>query len=250
MVALARTWLLGCALLVAVVFTCGQSWALCKVCELDDEPCPAGGNACTADDPLEFTGLECGLVPGCENAALTNPAATCGQGDFAGCAPLGACCLPDGSCVSATQNLCAVNGLYGGDGTTCTGFECPAVGGACCSPIGGTCFAATEFLCESFGSVFRGDGTQCQDGTCGCCQCDCKTGGSCVSALAVGGCQTACAGIGCTFTAFATGDVCATDSSCVRRSQEGAPAASHQGLLIGVLGLLAVGSWSLLRRRR
>ncbi|MFQ5430064.1 MAG: dockerin type I domain-containing protein [Phycisphaerae bacterium] len=74
--------------------------------------------------------------------------------------PLGACCLPDGSCGITNSIGCqAHGGVYLGDGTICLGTEacclpdgtCVSVDAACCGPLyGGTPQGA--------GSVCLGDG--------------------------------------------------------------------------------------------
>ncbi len=65
---------------------------------------------------------------------------TDGNGIDDACAPeLGACCLPDGSCASRTQDDCAAGGgQYHGDQTVCLSVDCV---GACCA--GASCLEDT-----------------------------------------------------------------------------------------------------------
>jgi hypothetical protein len=233
----------------------GSADAQCKQCRNDGAPCPAGNAGCTSDiGPTQFGGTECSQIPGCPSQTFTNNAATCGAGEFSECGPLGACCRPDGSCVQATQNLCEADGLYAGDGTVCGAFACPVVGGACCSRFSGSCVRKTEAFCEAFGSFggdyYLGDGSVCEDGVCGCCQCTCDGGPSCVPPRVVGGCVTACDEVNCSFKAGATGDFCASDAECVRRQIEGVPMVSWWGLFLATSALLLVGALAALKRRR
>jgi hypothetical protein len=230
--------------------------AQCMRCENEGVPCPAGNAACTSDTgPTQFGGTECSQIPGCPSQTFSDNGATCGVGDFADCGPLGACCRPDGTCVEATQNLCEVDGFYAGDGTTCGGFECPVVGGACCSRFSGSCVAKTEAFCVAFGSFggdyYLGDGSVCEDGVCGCCECNCEGGGpSCVQPLAVGGCVTACEAANCPFQAGMTGDFCVNNAECARRAQQAIPTVSSRGLVLAASALLLLGVLAVLRRRR
>ena len=254
-----RTMPIGWLLCAVLLVQADLGSASCSRCQLDGSPCPAGGVACTNTlDPFQFGTTECGQVPGCGNERFTNGAATCGVGDFADCAPLGACCRPDGSCAEASQNLCEVDGFYAGDGTTCGGTVCPVVGGGCCSRFSGSCTPKTEAFCVAFGSFggdfYLGDGTTCSDGACGCCQCDCPAGtDACIPTNAIGGCITACQDAGCSFPAGNTGDVCVAPDLCARNTPTPAPAVapatSSSGVVIIALVLLAAGVLSILRSR-
>jgi len=75
------------------------------------------------------------------------------------CLPVGACCLPDSSCVVVTEAEClALGGWYQGDDTDCGSL------GACCMPDG-TCTVTSPICCELAGGVFLGEGTNCGEGT-------------------------------------------------------------------------------------
>ncbi len=55
--------------------------------------------------------------------------------------PFGACCLPNGLCITTTEPGCAsASGTFGGDGTTCSNFNCPPA----LPPGNDDCSAATE----------------------------------------------------------------------------------------------------------
>ncbi|MDX2115135.1 MAG: DNRLRE domain-containing protein [Planctomycetota bacterium] len=78
----------------------------------------------------------------------------------------GACCLPDGSCVTTTSGACALQGgVYQGNGAACTPGLCPQPIGACCLPDG-SCVTTAIGTCAAQGGVFRGGGTDCQSSPC------------------------------------------------------------------------------------
>jgi len=81
----------------------------------------------------------------------------------AGACPTGGCCRPDGSCVIATEIQCtAQNGTWRGAGTNCTGANCPQPDGACCLP--GFCLETTEDICGNIpDGVWAGAFSTCAD---------------------------------------------------------------------------------------
>ncbi len=94
---------------------------------------------------------------------------------------LGACCLPDGSCVdSVTSSYCidSLQGLYMGHGETCDSVECRPQG-ACCAPDGpgtgggsDTCIMTMgEQDCLNLGGTYYGDFTSCDTIPCDTCTC-------------------------------------------------------------------------------
>ncbi len=115
------------------------------------------------------------------------------------CAPPGACCLPDGSCVPATQpggaDCTAQGGVYQGDDTDCGSSSCPQPG-ACCLDDG-SCVVAGEVGgadCTAAGGAYQGDDTDCGSATCphpGAC---CMNDGSCTLSTEVGGGDCTAAG--------------------------------------------------------
>jgi hypothetical protein len=114
--------------------------------------------------PNGFHGLPCGAH---NNYLLTL--------DFA---PLGACCLPDQSCLDVPEVEClARGGAYLGDGTECATAACrPA--GACC--LGdGSCVSTDEADCGAQGGAYQGDGTTCDAVTCPATGACCFADGSC-----------------------------------------------------------------------
>ncbi len=69
------------------------------------------------------------------------------------CNPMGACCLPDGSCVGpVSPESCATqNGTFRGNGTSCGSVVCPQPEGACCFSTG-ACLVLTESECAVAGT--------------------------------------------------------------------------------------------------
>ena len=82
---------------------------------------------------------------------------------------IGACCLPDGTCIdSVTEFGCSgvedpgvLGGTYQGDGSTCAAVECPVVGACLLYPGEDLCFISTAEECASFGGEYLGDGINC-----------------------------------------------------------------------------------------
>jgi hypothetical protein len=81
---------------------------------------------------------------------------------FPGGEPTGACCLPDGTCLTGlTQSECAAQGgIWQGEGTTCTPNNCPQPEVRCCLPDGG-CLMLTAVDCMAIGGVPGAYGTDC-----------------------------------------------------------------------------------------
>lgn len=85
------------------------------------------------------------------------------------CGPtLGACCLPNGSCVFELQLTCNdAGGVYQGDNVSCLDANCPEPTGACCIIATGNCLNnASQVLCNTVGGVFQGNGTTCAQTVC------------------------------------------------------------------------------------
>ncbi|MFN8549557.1 MAG: hypothetical protein U0527_16680, partial [Candidatus Eisenbacteria bacterium] len=82
---------------------------------------------------------------------------------------LGACCLPEGTCIVTQASDC--NGSYQGDGSSCVPNPCPLLLGACCLPEGG-CSEMTRQSCNSLGGLWNGYGTLCAS-------VECPTQGAC-----------------------------------------------------------------------
>lgn len=82
------------------------------------------------------------------------------------CFPTGVCCMPDGSCLDAVLDTdCdTMGGEFFGDGTMCSGVNCPLPLGACCLTTG-FCIDLDEVLCGQIpDSQWMGMGTDCTDG--------------------------------------------------------------------------------------
>ncbi len=80
--------------------------------------------------------------------------------------PGGACCLPDGSCVTLSSGACALaGGTFQGVGVPCAPGLCPLPTGACCLPDG-SCNTLTPAACAAAGGTFQGAGTDCPGQNC------------------------------------------------------------------------------------
>ncbi len=81
---------------------------------------------------------------------------------------LGACCLPDGSCIVQSAGGCAsVSGLYRGDGVQCANANCPQPPSGACCKVDGSCSFITQGQCTAIPSaVYRGDNVLCASVTC------------------------------------------------------------------------------------
>lgn len=88
--------------------------------------------------------------------------------DFTPAVPSGACCLPDGSCITVTAEVDCANqgGVFEGFGTDCGTTNCPQPTGACCFNDG-TCQVLTEPDCTGAGGTYQGDNTSCTPSPCG-----------------------------------------------------------------------------------
>lgn len=83
------------------------------------------------------------------------------QVQFISAAAVGACCLPDGSCVTVTSDQCTqLGGEYHGANTSCEPSPCPPPTGACCLPSG-DCANVTALECASLNGTYQGDGSVC-----------------------------------------------------------------------------------------
>ncbi len=77
----------------------------------------------------------------------------------------GACCMPDGSCVTTDAGDCALmGGTYQGDGVPCDPNPCPG-SGACCLDDG-TCLQTSETDCLTMGGTYQGAGSDCAHTNC------------------------------------------------------------------------------------
>lgn len=109
-----------------------------------------------------------------------------------GCAPVsGACCASDGSCSTATQDVCNLEGgIYQGDDTSCDAVSCPQPQGACCVPSSGNCIDSEADVCAAFGGTWHFD-ESCSTFICfpeGAC---CLPDGSCMDTMTPEGCVDA-----------------------------------------------------------
>lgn len=78
--------------------------------------------------------------------------------------PTGACCRPGGDCIIRENGAChADEGVFAGDGTTCSPSPCSAQLGACCLGVN-ECVVSEESACVERGGVFLGAGVFCSAG--------------------------------------------------------------------------------------
>ncbi|MEZ4655445.1 MAG: hypothetical protein R3E12_18105, partial [Candidatus Eisenbacteria bacterium] len=86
-------------------------------------------------------------------------------GEACGGDTVGACCLPDCSCVLTTETECPLmGGIYQGDDTRCDPNPCSCPIGACC--IDGSCIRVDVFECEQLGGDYLGDDVPCEPDPC------------------------------------------------------------------------------------
>lgn len=96
----------------------------------------------------------------------------CSDPNFNPCLPVGACCLPDFSCVLANEDVCinTLSGTYQGDDSACTPDPCAATG-SCCLP-GTICYddlTEAECLAISGGATWTEAGACVTDCSGACC---------------------------------------------------------------------------------
>jgi len=144
------------------------------------------------------------------------------QPEQGGGGPTGACCLGEGnfSCISTSQQNCALIGGLFSPGIACAAANCGFFGGCCLPDI--TCELRTEAQCAAEGGVYQGHGELCYE------LCDmlggcCLPGGTCLASVthndcvAAGGiyqgtlqpCPPSCLGACC----FDTGTICTNNQS-------------------------------------
>lgn len=128
------------------------------------------GVACTGPSANQCPVGACCLPDGGCLTGVTQVACDNEGGTFKGvgssCAtacPTGACCLPTGSCLDATEAQCIFEGgTWQGVSTTCAGTNCPQPQGACCLPD--FCIVTTQATCAGVpGGSWAGAFTTCAD---------------------------------------------------------------------------------------
>lgn len=93
----------------------------------------------------------------------------------------GACCMPDGTCVEATEADCtAAGGAYQGEGTDCATTQCEELMQACCFESTGGCLDLQPSDCTAAGGIPAGVGTDCATFTCFATGAACLPDGTCV----------------------------------------------------------------------
>ncbi|MBL8999623.1 MAG: hypothetical protein JNK25_00640 [Phycisphaerae bacterium] len=140
------------------------------------------------------------------------------------CQPgVGACCLPDGTCIQATSEQCGeASGTWRGEFTDCATANCPAPSGACCFS-NGFCTTLTPLQCNGAGGTYLGHGVACGSGnTCPTGAC-CLPDGSCIAGVGEQACQAqggSFRGVGSTCAgACPTGACCKPDGTCITATE-------------------------------
>jgi len=113
----------------------------------------------------------CDLPDGSCIDGVTPDVCTNNGGMFRGfgttCLPIGACCFPDGTCSERSMPDCkSSGGDYQGDDSSCDGIECELPVGACCMPDGSCMDEQIESECEDNGGTYQGDDTGCAGVVC------------------------------------------------------------------------------------
>ncbi len=121
----------------------------------------ASVNACLdGPDALAVGGCECVDFDGDDDVDLADAAEF--QLRYTG-SIVGACCLPNETCIEQSPITCAADsGVYRGDDTTCTADACE---GACCLS-NGFCLELSDSNCTGASGTFEGIGTECAQTTC------------------------------------------------------------------------------------
>ena len=137
----------------------GEFTAAGVQCDPDLCPLPRGA-CCIVPDTCDFTNEF--LCLGDRGGFSWEQDRNCSP--FNPCAePVGACCMPDGSCADEMlQSDCEnQDGIYNGDFSLCAdpGLQC-VTRGACCLPQSG-CDVRTESECIISQGAYSGDGTHC-----------------------------------------------------------------------------------------
>ncbi len=138
----------------------GGTWSADGTCaELDCDALEDGGPCC-----FESTG-------GCIQLPAADCTAAGGQPGPPGelcagytCFPIGAACLPDGSCIDgiSPDTATSLGGIFAGDGTSCVDQDCPQPLGACCFATS-FCLDLSQSECEQAGSSWGGVESNCVD---------------------------------------------------------------------------------------
>ena len=108
------------------------------------------------------------VVAAIANAGYPFNLPPCSKVSCGGTVDIGACCLPNDSCVDSqsTTNCSNQSGTFQGDGTTCAQVNC-TTSGACCLPDS-TCVDSDAANCSAQSGDYKGDFTDCGDYSCGC----------------------------------------------------------------------------------
>ena len=105
------------------------------------------------------------------------------------CTAPGACCLPNGSCMSLSSVDCGTQGgIFQGEGVACTTSTCTQGQGPCCFITTGGCLTLPAATCVAAGGIAGPDGQSCTGYVCfptGAC---CMPNGACIGPVSPGDC--------------------------------------------------------------
>jgi len=172
----------------------GGTWTLNASCI--PNPCPSTtgaccfGNSCQILEPAACTGF---------GGTFIGLGVACGAGNVC---PLGACCLPDGSCTAGLSGPACVGlgGAFQGVGSSCSPNNCPQPTGACCSATN-FCFPLTQANCLAIpGATWQGPLTACEPNPCG----GATTGACCTGGICAVTTQAECTGPNTSFAGVGT----------------------------------------------
>lgn len=160
----------------------GSDWYRGQDCTLNLE----AGACCI---PMVGCGTTIEIDCAARNGVFAGSNVDCSRVNAMTCQPLptGACCIVGGECVVVPSSECSsgFNGVYRGDGTTCSATACSDVLGACCYAFG--CYRTVQPDCAQNGGAFHGIGSDCLTALC-----PFPTTGLCC--LGPSGCSTAARG--------------------------------------------------------
>jgi hypothetical protein len=140
-----------------------------ETCEVELNGLYLGDDTQCANESCPELVQACCFPSGCVNLTPTNclgaggtpggPGTACATFN---CNPIGACCLPDGSCVDAVlpTDCASAGGTYQGDDVQCATVTCPEPFGACCF-ASGFCIELVESDCTIAGGSWAGPLTDC-----------------------------------------------------------------------------------------
>jgi hypothetical protein len=157
----------GCYQITVDADSIWVGFAVLDGCPISGDPnCLTSAGTSSANPDVDVVTLEVGTyylmidtfpAPECADFSLT----------IEPC-PLGACCLPDASCVNmvSADECDSLGGTYQGDLSDCSDVVCDFLLGACCLPDTTCVPDVGEGECDSLGGIFQGVLSDCSDVVC------------------------------------------------------------------------------------